>query len=70
MNKPRKVTVQVSRDEFHALLHRHADEDASKWCPGMQMLLTTEEASFIEDFRRRAEQPTCEKFVPVGRETR
>lgn len=51
--KPKKVVVTInSKEEFAAILHRHADEDAEKYQEGLQIFLTPDEVAFLERFRK------------------
>ena len=49
--KMKKVLVTLSKDEFRALLFRHAEQDAEKWLPELRWMLGPEDVAFIEQLR-------------------
>ena len=51
--RTKKEIVMLSKDEFRAMLFRHAAQDAEKWIEGTQMFLAPEDAAFIKQLRDR-----------------
>ena len=52
--RTKKEIVMLSKDEFRAMLFRHAAQDAEKWIEGTQMFLAPEDAAFIKQLRDRS----------------
>ena len=52
--KAKKQVVALTKDEFRALLIRHAEQDAEKWEAGIQMFLPLEDVAWLEAFRKGA----------------